>query len=199
MFHNCFILHQIFVLRWETVCRIFWCAAWCQHHVGMSTGILLSPFYTLSWRIDRMKTEFHFKFAALALQFNWKMQLNNTECHAQSKRLSLNFNLACHFIYNGGKLWECIFVCRTLIPLFFFPMSAVQVVTFVLSGWLSFCVSFFWNFRTKGLCTAGRCLKAEAFPSNVYSCCYRLVAFEFWTQYMDLPEKSNTVTMFTNG
>ncbi len=30
---------------------------------------------TLSRRIDRMKTEFHFKFAALALQFNWKIQL----------------------------------------------------------------------------------------------------------------------------
>ncbi len=30
---------------------------------------------TLSRLIDRMKTEFHFKFAALALQFNWKMQL----------------------------------------------------------------------------------------------------------------------------
>ncbi len=27
----------------------------------------------LSRRIDRMKMEFHFKFAALALQLNWKM------------------------------------------------------------------------------------------------------------------------------
>ncbi len=30
---------------------------------------------TLSRRIDQMETEFNFKFAALALQFNWKMQL----------------------------------------------------------------------------------------------------------------------------
>ncbi len=38
------------------------------------TAIKLS-FPTLSRRIDQLKTEFHFKFAALALQFNWKMQL----------------------------------------------------------------------------------------------------------------------------
>ncbi len=30
----------------------------------------------LSRQINRLKMEFHFKFAALALQFNWKMQLN---------------------------------------------------------------------------------------------------------------------------
>ena len=31
--------------------------------------------HTFSRLIDRLKTEFHFKFAAFALQFNLKMQL----------------------------------------------------------------------------------------------------------------------------
>ena len=56
---------------------------------------------TLSRPIDWMKTEFRFKFAALALQFNWKMQL--IMILAQSKQLSLNFHLGCHSVFNGGK------------------------------------------------------------------------------------------------
>ena len=31
---------------------------------------------TLSWQIGRLKTKFYFKFAALAVHFNWKILLN---------------------------------------------------------------------------------------------------------------------------